>query len=202
VYFTLNAPWLSIIGLYSNVLEGPGVISSEGGAYPLGDQQLAFLTSELEALKPKGKGRDRAIVLAVHHPPLAADRRHGGAVGLSNDIDRACQQAGVWPDLVLSGHAHLYQRFTRTVGKAEIPYVVAGSGGHNVGKAPQGEGLQPPPGYTMPVGPRLDYGYLTIAVDMGKAPTMTVQFSSTSPKHPQPDRFSIDLLKRTVSTLI
>ena len=34
VYFTLNAPFVSIIGLYSNVLEGPGVISSQGGQYP------------------------------------------------------------------------------------------------------------------------------------------------------------------------
>jgi calcineurin-like phosphoesterase family protein len=29
VYFTLEAPFVSIIGLYTNVLEGPGVISSE-----------------------------------------------------------------------------------------------------------------------------------------------------------------------------
>jgi hypothetical protein len=30
---------------------------------------------------------------------------------------------------VLSGHAHLYQRFTRKVDGREIPYIVCGSGG-------------------------------------------------------------------------
>jgi hypothetical protein len=34
VYFTLDAPFVSIIGLYTNVLEGPGVISDQNGAYP------------------------------------------------------------------------------------------------------------------------------------------------------------------------
>ena len=41
VYFTLDAPFVSIIGLYSNVLEGPGIISSQGGHFPtVGDDQL------------------------------------------------------------------------------------------------------------------------------------------------------------------
>src|SRR5215831_3607541 len=56
VYFTLDAPFVSIIGLYSNVLEGPGVISSQGGKYPtMNDDQLTFLTAELERLAPERK---------------------------------------------------------------------------------------------------------------------------------------------------
>jgi hypothetical protein len=51
-YFTLDAPMVSIIGFYSNVLEGPGVISSQGGKYPIDDTQLNFLQSELSRLKP------------------------------------------------------------------------------------------------------------------------------------------------------
>ena len=45
VYFTLDAPFVSIIGLYTNVLEGPGVISSQDGKYPtlVGDHQFDFL---------------------------------------------------------------------------------------------------------------------------------------------------------------
>ncbi len=31
VYFTLDAPMVSIIGIYTNVLEGPGVITDEAG---------------------------------------------------------------------------------------------------------------------------------------------------------------------------
>src|ERR1700685_1652374 len=34
VYFTLDAPYVSIIGLYSNVLDGPGGVSSTGGHFP------------------------------------------------------------------------------------------------------------------------------------------------------------------------
>jgi hypothetical protein len=43
---------VSIIGLYTNVLEGPAVISSEQGHSPVlaGDTQLAFLRAELKRL--------------------------------------------------------------------------------------------------------------------------------------------------------
>jgi hypothetical protein len=130
VYFTLEAPFVSIIGLYSNALEGPGVLSSQGGHYPVSDEQLTFLKSELSRLKGPGEARKQAIVLAVHHPPLSIDGVHGGSTGLATDLHECFTAAGVWPDLVLSGHAHLYQRFThRTSAAKEIPFIVAGSGG-------------------------------------------------------------------------
>ena len=46
------------------------------------------------------------------------------------DIDSACQQTGVWPHAILSGHAHNYQRFTRYQDGRETPFVVCGNGGH------------------------------------------------------------------------
>ena len=51
-----------------------------------------------------------------------------------SQIDTICNEAGVWPHAFLSGHAHNYQRFTRTRagGGTQIPYVVCGNGGHNV----------------------------------------------------------------------
>ena len=95
VYFTLDAPHVSIIGLYSNVLEGPGVISSQGGHYPtMNDDQLTFLTEELKRLAPARAAGQLAIVLATHHPPASADAKHGGGTGLATDIDSCCQQAG------------------------------------------------------------------------------------------------------------
>src|SRR5271169_988744 len=52
VYFTFDAPFVRIIGLYSNVLEDPGVISSENGTYPrVGDEQITFLTNQLNLIK-------------------------------------------------------------------------------------------------------------------------------------------------------
>ncbi|HEY6836015.1 MAG TPA: metallophosphoesterase [Gaiellaceae bacterium] len=182
VYFTLDAPFVSIVGLYTNVLEGPGVISSENGRYPLGDEQLQFLTGELTRLKPDREANRRAVLIACHHPPVSADSKSGGTTGLANDIDAACRSAGLWPDAVLSGHAHLYQRFTRRVAGREIPYVVSGSGGF-AATPPQG-GLPKAPvtkgEYTLEIDPIVEFGYLTLTVDLsGRSKKLEIAFSST-----------------------
>ena len=159
VYFTLDAPFVSIIGLYTNVLEGPGVITDEGGIYPAlkGDKQYDWLVSELQRLAPLRKALDRAVILACHHPPASADadaRRYHRA--RERPRSGASQQAGFWPDAVLSGHAHIYQRFSRSVDGREIPYIVAGSGGHDA-RVPSGEKVGEAPrtwnDYTLLVGP-------------------------------------------------
>jgi hypothetical protein len=181
VYFTMDAPYVSIIGLYSNVLDtGGGIISSQGGKYPLVDDQLAFLTSELKRLAPDRKAGKRAILIAVHHPPLSCDAKTGGSGGLMQDIDACCKSANQWPDVVLSGHAHLYQRFTRTVNGRDVPYIVAGSGGF---AATTPMGGSPPAGTTvgdhkLEVPPIAQFGYLTLTTD---AKTLTVSFK-TAPR--------------------
>jgi hypothetical protein len=182
VYFTLDAPYVSIIGLYSNVLDGPGVISSQGGKYPIVDDQLAFLKSELQRLTPDRNAGNRAVIIVVHHPPLSVDALHAGSTGVQADLDSVCQEAGLWPDAVLSGHAHLYQRFTRIAGpnKKETPYITAGSGGFaatppqtTVGKAPITVGDD-----TLVVDPIVKFGYLTLTCD-GK--TLCISFKSPAP---------------------
>ena len=47
-------------------------------------------------------------------------------------IDAICEETGVWPHAVLSGHAHNYQRFTRVRQAMQISYIIAGNGGHAV----------------------------------------------------------------------
>ena len=196
VYFTLDAPFVSIIGLYSNVLEGPGVISSEGGKYPIPDDQLNFLATELTRLKPLRQAGERAVIVAVHHPPLSVDSKSGGTKGLSNDIDAACNQAGLWPDAVLSGHAHLYQRFTRQVNGRQIPYVVSGSGGFAA--TPPRPGVPPAPvtvgDTTLAKDPIVAFGYLTVTTD---AKTLTIAFRSSDPNI-APDSVTVDLQKGTI----
>jgi len=140
VYFTLEAPFVRILGLYSNCLEDPGVISDQGGTYPdLGKAQLTFLKAALQRIKTEKFAG--AVLIAVHHPPYVAQikppqhitqnaGKHGGSPLMLKDIDAACQQAGVWPHAVLSGHAHNYQRFTRYKDARETPFVVCGNGGH------------------------------------------------------------------------
>jgi hypothetical protein len=178
VYFALDAPFVSIIGLYSNVLEGPGVISSQGGHFPLVDDQVDFLESELARLKSDRQAGKRAVVVALHHPPLSADAKHGGSTGSQTDIDKACRSARLWPDLVLSGHAHLYQRFTRFLSNGQqTPYIVSGSGGFAATKPRP----NPPPACTrvgdhrLELDPIVDFGYLTVTTD---AKTLSVVFKT------------------------
>jgi 3',5'-cyclic AMP phosphodiesterase CpdA len=180
VYFTLDAPFVSIVGLYSNALEDVGVISSQGGRYPIGDDQLNFLTTELERLAPARKAGERAVIVACHHPPVSIDAKHGGTTGLADDIDAASRKAGFWPDAVLSGHAHLYQRYMRSVDGRQIPFVVAGSGGFAVTPPRQPVATPLTQGeYTLLAQPTLDFGYLTVTVDMATTTsTLTVRFKA------------------------
>jgi len=201
VYFTLDAPFVSIIGLYSNVLDtGGGIISSQGGHYPLVNDQLDFLISELQRLAPARHAGERAIVIAVHHPPLSCDAKTGGSAGLMQDIDACCKNAGQWPDLVLSGHAHLYQRFTRTVNGRQVPYIVCGSGGFAATAPMQ---AAPPAGtvvgdHKLEVDPIIHFGYLTITTD---AKTLHAVFK-TAPQigtNAQADSVTVDLTNGTIT---
>ena len=201
VYFTLDAPFVSIIGLYSNALEGPGVVSSQGGKYPITDEQLGFLKSELARLKPQRVANQRALVLAVHHPPLSIDARHGGSTGLQTDIDGCCAAAGLYPDMVLSGHAHLYQRFThRTAAGQQVPYLVAGSGGF----AATPPITQPPPAGTtigpdtLVVSPIVDFGYLTLTAS---GTSLSAVFkTATAAGTVVRDSVSVDLTKGIIAS--
>jgi hypothetical protein len=181
VYFALDAPFVSIIGLYTNTLEGPGVISSQGGKYPIGDEQVAFLQAQLTRLKPEREANQRAIVLACHHPPVSIDIKHGGTVGVALDIDKACAGAGLYPDAVISGHAHLFQRFTRTLPSGQqIPYVTAGSGGFGLTAAKNVAVGTVNGEYTLAAAPIFEFGYLTLTADMsGATPHLTIAFRTT-----------------------
>jgi hypothetical protein len=157
------------------------------------DDQLTFLQNELTRLKPDRQAGKRAVLLAVHHPPLSADARHGGSSGELADIDACCKAAGLWPDAVLSGHAHLYQRFTRVIQGQETPYVVAGSGGF-AATAPLG-GLPNAPvksgDHTLVINPIVEFGYLTITTD---AKTLTITFKTAAKQQVmQRDSVTVDL---------
>lgn len=132
VYFTLNAPFIKFIGLYSNIGEGgqSGEIASTQRA-DIGTKQLDFLTAALtQAKAERGQGNYRAIALATHHPPFTGSPFHVPSPGMLKMIDQVCEQVGIYPDIHLSGHSHLYERFTRTVKGRQIPYLVAGMAGY------------------------------------------------------------------------
>jgi len=122
-YWTLEAPFLTIVGLYSNV---EGSLDARGRS----DQQ-AFLEAQLRAADP-----DKKLMVTVHHPPYSLDSVHGGCPDILNALDRAVAAAGRLPDVIVSGHVHNYQRFSRKLKDPKtgqtrtIPYVVAGAGGY------------------------------------------------------------------------
>jgi hypothetical protein len=179
VYFTFDAPFVRILGLYSNVLEDPGVISSQGETNSLDNRQITFLTTALKRVK--SENYTGAVIIAVHHPPFTGDSTHGGSPQMLADIDSACKTAGVWPHAVFSGHAHNYQRFTRTVNGMQIPYLVAGCGGHSplsTMRAPYRTPYKVDDTLTLESYDDTDYGYLRMVVN---AQTLTIEF------HPESD---------------
>jgi len=178
VYFTLNCPFISIIGLYSNCGESLGYLD---------DAQKAFLESELKRLKPlRDAGTIKAILLAVHHPPLSFSKSKPSSVDLRQDIDDACEAADCYPDAVVSGHAHLYQRMTRTMtidGKTwQVPYLIGGSSGYNatakeeVNKDEFTQLDQSDPEFILHR-VFVNYGYLWLQLD-SNANTLRVEFRS------------------------
>jgi hypothetical protein len=147
VYFTLEAPFVRILALYSNILEGPGVISDQEGTFPeLDHAQLQFLEAALHRVREEKFAG--AVILAVHHNLYSPRGGRGGGSSsrMLGDLDSASKKTGVWPHAVLSGHFHNYQRYTRTVSEMHIPYLVAGSGGYGVSQLVRegGSGLSVP----------------------------------------------------------
>lgn len=116
VYWTLATPLATIIGLYSNCPEG-GVLAPA---------QIAWFESELASAP-----RDRALIVAVHHPLYSAYGPHPGSQHLYSVFDSACTTTGRVPDLVLSGHVHDYQRFTGILAGQHVPCIIAGAGGYS-----------------------------------------------------------------------
>jgi hypothetical protein len=212
VYFTLNAPFVKFIGLYSNTSEGgtEGVIASS----KVGTAQLTFLQQQLAAAKAeRASGQWRALVIATHHPPFTGSPSHVPSPSMLKQIDDACSAAGIQPDLHLSGHAHLYERYTRTVGAKQIPYLVAGMGGYY-----DLPGLKPPNQRpTAPSTPasgtdasgnplRLEvyndntFGFLRMTVSPASITGVFVTVDTTSGKTGVGDSFTLDLKANTVSS--
>jgi hypothetical protein len=212
VYFTLDAPFVKLIGLYSNTSEGgtEGVIANS----KIGDAQLNFLKQQLAAAKAeRDKGQGRALVIATHHPPFTGSPSHVPSPSMLTQIDQACSAAGIQPDLHLSGHAHLYERYTRTVGGKQIPYLVAGMGGYYNLPGLKPPKLRVPPPKTPQSGTdasgnplRLEvyndntFGFLRLTISATSVVGVFVTVDPTSGKTGVGDSFTVDLHANAVSS--
>jgi hypothetical protein len=139
VYYRLDAPFAQVIALFSNGGENAGVLRDHPGAV-VGNHQWDFLLAQLDEIQKLRAAHPelrRALILAMHHPPFSGGGGHTGSRQMLADLDSAFAQTGIVPDLVLSGHSHNYQRFTRTVtdragATLEVSFIVAGNGGHDI----------------------------------------------------------------------
>ena len=169
-------------------------------------RQLAAAQAE------RTKGQWRALIIATHHPPFTGSPSHVPSPTMLQQIDEACTAAGIQPDLHLSGHAHIYERYTRTVNGKQTPYLVAGMGGYyNL------PGLKPVNKRPVPAKPgsgtdasgnplRLDvyndntFGFVRISVSPASITGVFVTVDTTSGKTGVGDSFTLDLKAGKVSS--
>ncbi|MBA2391335.1 MAG: metallophosphoesterase [Ktedonobacteraceae bacterium] len=190
VYWTLETPFATFVGLYTNVPEGGW----------LDKDQIAWFEAELT-----NAPQDKALIITMHHPIYSADTYHSGSHYMSRILDDAIAHTGRIPDAVFSGHVHNYQRFSRTIQGRTVPYIVAGAGGYwNLHYMLQVQGVPIQVPYVFPdMGVTLEqycenrHGYLLMEVD-GKT-LKGSYFSVPRPQEPWRDpaqlvdSFTLDL---------
>jgi hypothetical protein len=153
--WTLVLDALTIIAVYTNVPSG-------GQLEPEQQNRLVQELTDADQGKP--------VLVTLHHPPYSIDQHHGGSQHMVDALDQAFAAATRIPDLVLSGHVHDYQRFTRTTGGKSVPYVVSGNGGyHNLHQlaSDAAPGQQLTPEVTYEFGDAKQYGFLKLTVAHG-----------------------------------
>lgn len=193
VYWYLNAPFVDIVALYSNVADGPGFISDNK---VVGKVQKTWFTETLTAIAAqRKKGPRKALIVAVHHPPYSGGG-HSPSIAMSKDIDDSCQTAGIMPDAVLSGHSHNYQRFTRYYPlksvKMQIPYCVVGCSGHGIQSVAHATGEMIDNDHTFDSSLE-GYGYITVTVDKDKITLKFMQVAKDGTKQQYDKTVVVDL---------
>lgn len=177
-YWLLETPVAYIVALYTNDING-GQLDD-----PMSDKtpQYEWLVSILKKIRKADD--DKAVALALHYPPYsgAGNFRERGDPNLGPTprksppapplqplgiiLRKAFRESGQYPDVVLSAHAHLYQRITYTDSNGrQTPYLIVGSGGHGpvekISTSCAGEQLprpQPPFDVLLPKGLALPKG--------------------------------------------
>src|SRR5271165_584984 len=200
VYWTFTTPFATIIGLFSNVGETKAEMNQD---------QIDWFKGELAAADP-----NLALIVTVHHPPFSGDNEHSGSSVADQVLSSSFQEVKRYPNLILSGHVHNYQRFTSAVkgpnGQLQIPYVVAGGGGytklgtlHTVNGADPKVPLSLPNSLTLEQYDQTNFGFLRFEVSKTQivgtylsAPYVT----GATPTAKVVDGFVIDLVKKTVTT--
>jgi acid phosphatase type 7 len=179
VYFTLDCPFVTIVGMYTNVPEGGSIDSI----------QQQWLTNEF-ATAPA----DKAFLVALHHPIYSFDAYHSGSSRMADAVQQAINDSRRIPNMILTAHVHNYQRFERSLVKVSpTPFMVIGHGGyynlHNL-TAPPGT-TDSATGATLVAGNDQQHGYsiLTVGPDSISG-TMNLVADTVHTAKPGADVFS------------
>ncbi|HEU5350694.1 MAG TPA: metallophosphoesterase [Terracidiphilus sp.] len=153
VYFTLDCPFVTIVGMYTNVPEGGSVDSV----------QQQWLANEL-ASAPE----DKALIVALHHPIYSFDDHHSGSPAMARALESSINDSRRVPNIFLTAHVHNYQRIERSLaGSAPTPFLVAGAGGyfHLHGMQAATGHVDPALGAKLLFHDQYHHGYVTLTVD-------------------------------------
>jgi hypothetical protein len=151
-YWTLTTPLATFVGMYTNVPEGGSIDSV----------QQQWVTNEF-ATAPK----DRALVLALHHPIYSFDAFHSGRSKMADVLESAIRDTGRVPNLVISGHVHDSQLIEQKIAPGgPTPFLVAGNGGyHNLHQIHSPDGQVDPATGAKLVAGVVNWGYATLTID-------------------------------------
>jgi acid phosphatase type 7 len=200
VYWTFTTPMVTIIGLFSNVGETEAEIHQD---------QINWFRGELTAADP-----NLPLIVTIHHPPFSGDNEHSGSSEAEKILFDSFKATKRYPNLILSGHVHNYQRFTNVVagpkGDLEIPCIVAGAGGYtNLGKLQQINGAYPTVPLTVGSGISLEqydqtnFGFLRLEVSKKQivGTYVSAPYSAGAAATGKVvETFTIDVVKNTVTT--
>ena len=155
VYFTLDCPFVTIVGMYTDVPEHGSVDS----------QQQQWLTNEFHTAP-----QDKALIVALHHPIYSFDDHHSGSPGMADVVQHAINDSRRVPNMVLAAHVHNYQHIERSISdETATPFIVAGNGGyyhlHNLNAADGA--VDGATGAKLITGVQ-SHGYVTLSVDSEK----------------------------------
>jgi hypothetical protein len=178
VYWTLVTPFATIIGMYTNVPEGGSIDST----------QQQWVTHEF-ATAPK----DRALILALHHPVYSFDDYHSGSSKMADVLENAIRDTGRVPNLVLSGHVHDYQRIEKTIApNTPTPFIVTGNGGyhnlHAVHSNP--DDVAPDSHAVLKYASAKTWGFMTLTIDKKTISGVTVEVNRDGDLVDDRDSFS------------
>lgn len=151
IYWRLSMPFANIIGLSTNSFDSYKyqykVLTNEKKEDlrlhkgDIDDDQLKWFTRMLIECKTDYENENKALIVAMHFPPLDSEvELVGGSDGspwLYYLTNKAYKESGMFPHLVISGHWHAYQRLnvSRPSGRQgtqaieQVIHVVAGCGG-------------------------------------------------------------------------